>query len=143
MSTVSTGDDLNAWLALEHEAVWLYPVIGAPFDGLRARANQSFEAHRDTRDALLARLDRLGVEPVSTALSYRTHALKNVASARRAARDIESRISAACLQVAGRSDADTRTFAVKSSRRPPSPTWPGERVPKPSPVCPDRRPTSP
>ncbi|MCL8253410.1 ferritin-like domain-containing protein [Aeromicrobium fastidiosum] len=59
---------LQAWLALEHEAVWLYPVVGARLDALRDRATTSFEAHRDVRDDLVVRLRTRGVEPVSASL---------------------------------------------------------------------------
>lgn len=115
--TVSSVDDLNAWLALEHEAVWLYPVIGARFGDLRSRATRSFEAHRDTRDALLGRLQALGADPASTELSYRLGPLKSAKQARSAAQSIESRICAACLQLAGGSEAAVRTSAVKNLKK--------------------------
>lgn len=114
---MTTADALNAWLALEHEAVWLYPVIGARFPDLRSRATRSFEAHRDVRDALLSRLQRLGVDPVSTQLSYRLGQMKTDKLAGRTAQNIESRISAACLQLAGEAESRTRTYAIKHVKR--------------------------
>lgn len=114
---MTTAADLNAWLALEHEAVWLYPVIGARFPDLRTRATRSFEAHRDVRDALLSRLQRLGVDPVATELSYQLGPMKTEKQARSAAQRIESRISAACLQLAGEAESKTRSDAIKHLRK--------------------------
>ena len=42
-------DDLQTWLALEHEAVWLYGMIGARVDGLARPARTSYDAHRVVR----------------------------------------------------------------------------------------------
>ncbi|WP_456697326.1 DUF4439 domain-containing protein [Aeromicrobium sp. P5_D10] len=114
---MSAADALNGWLAVEHEAVWLYPVIGARFADLRPRATRSFEMHRDTRDALLGRLQLLGVDPVSTELSYETGPLTNENQARKAAQAVEARICAACLQLAGEATSDLRTSAVKNLKK--------------------------
>lgn len=105
---------LNAWLALEHEAVWLYPLVGARFDDLLPRARASFEAHRDTRDGLLRRLAALKVEPVSTLLTYGTSLPRTPARAERAAQDVESRIAAVCLRLAGESQDQLRAHAMKN-----------------------------
>lgn len=109
---MTPADALQAWLALEHEAVWFYPVVGARLDGLRGRATTSFEAHRDTRDDLLARLRDLDIEPVVAALAYEVGPITTAAEARTVAQRIESQISAACLSLVGLVDGDTRTFAV-------------------------------
>lgn len=114
---MTTVDALNAWLALEHEAVWLYPVIGAQFFDLRPRATRSFEAHRDVRDALLSRLQRLGVDPVATKLSYELGPMKTEKQARSTAQRVESHICAACLRLAGEAEAKTRTSAIKHLKR--------------------------
>lgn len=114
---MTTTEQINAWLALEHEAVWLFPLIGARFDALLPRARSSFEAHRDTRDGLLRRLADLGAEPVSTQLTYGTSLPRKAAQAVRAARDLESRIAAACLALAGESENNLRAHAVKGLRR--------------------------
>lgn len=110
---MTIAEDLNAWLALEHEAVWLYPIIGARFDGLLARATRSFEAHRDTRDALLGRLHKLGADPVSTQLSY-GDAPTSKTQATSAAQDLESRIAAGCLKLTGEAKGGTRKNAIKN-----------------------------
>lgn len=108
---------LQAVLALEHEAVWLYPVIGAKHDRLAEGARASYDAHRSARDGLLARLDRLGVEPVGTALAYDITGLRTPTAARRSARRLEQRIAAGCLTLVGVTEGDERTFAVAGLRR--------------------------
>lgn len=108
----------QAWLALEQEAVWLYPVIGARFDGLADRARESDLAHRGTRDRLLARLHALDVEPVAARLSYDLGTLRNAEQAQRAARRIERRIAAACLALAGdSSEDDVQAYAIRGLRQ--------------------------
>jgi hypothetical protein len=107
---------LQAWLALEHEAVWLYPVVGARLDGLRGRATTSFEAHRDVRDDLVVRLRGLGAEPVSAALGYAAAPLTSADEAGAAAQSLEARVSAAVLTLAGVAEADLREFAVGALR---------------------------
>lgn len=111
---MTAAAQLNAWLALEHEAVWLYPLVGARFDDLLPQARASFETHRDTRDGLLRRLAALNVEPVSTQLTYGTSLPRTPARAERAAQDVESRIAAACLQLAGDSQGRLRAHAMKN-----------------------------
>lgn len=110
-------DAVQGWLALEHEAVWLYPVIGARHDTLSRSARRSYDAHRNARDGLLARLNRAGAEPVAVALSYDVGSLKTAADARAVARRLERRIEAACLTLAGVSEADERASATASLRR--------------------------
>lgn len=102
----------QAWLALEHEAVWLYPVLGARFEAVRERATSSFTAHRDTRDDLLARLRAHGDEPVVAALTYDSGPLTSADEARAAARTLETAISAATLTLAGATEGAARTYAV-------------------------------
>ncbi|KAA1376510.1 DUF4439 domain-containing protein [Aeromicrobium fastidiosum] len=108
---------VQAWLALEHEAVWLYPVVGARVDGLRKRAGTSYRAHRDTRDALLAAVRSLGLEPVVAALGYAAGPLTTRAQASAAAQSLESRISAATLTLAGEAEGDLRALAITHLRR--------------------------
>ena len=115
---MTTTEALQAWLAVEHEAVWLYPVLGARFDDLRGRATASFEAHRDTRDAVLARLRDLDAEPVSAQLTYDSGAVTTIDDARAAAQTVEATIGAACLALAGVAEQDeTRTYAIRNLTR--------------------------
>jgi hypothetical protein len=108
---------LQAWLALEHQAVWLHPVLGARFDELRQRATVSFAAHRATRDAVIARLRALDAEPVRTRLAYDVGPLTTPDEARGAARTLEAEICAACLTLAGAVEDDTRAYAVTNLTR--------------------------
>lgn len=110
---MTIAQDLNAWLALEHEAVWLYPIIGARFEGLLPRATRSFESHRNTRDALLGRLQNLSTDPVSTQLSYGA-APTSKTQATSTAQNLEIRISAACLKLTGEARGSTRKNAIKN-----------------------------
>jgi hypothetical protein len=106
---------MQDWLALEHEAVWLYPVIGARFPQ-DERATTSFSDHRLTRDRLLARLHATGAAPATPHLAYgKPPASRKAAVA--AAKDMESRISAACLALTGVTEGAPRTFAVEELRR--------------------------
>jgi hypothetical protein len=107
---------LQAWLALEHEAVWLYPVVGARVDSLVQPARASFASHRDVRDDLVGRLQTLGVTPVAAVLGYDVGPLTTPAEARAAAQSLERRISAAVLTLAGVAEGDLRAFAVAALR---------------------------
>lgn len=54
---MSDADVLAELLAAEHAAVWAYGVLGAHLDEhRRVAALAAFDAHRRTRDSLLARL---------------------------------------------------------------------------------------
>lgn len=108
---------MQAWLGLEHEAIWFYPVVGSRFDALTKAAQRSYDAHRLIRDDLLARLDALGTDPVGTALTYEVGALDKAELARKAAQKIEERITAACLTLAGVTESKERAFATASLRR--------------------------
>ena len=114
---MTPAEALQAWLALEHEAVWLYPLVGARRDDLVDRATASFEAHRDTRDGLLSRVRALDVEPVVAELAYRVGPVTTSAEAEAAAQSLEARISSACLALAGAAEGDLREHAVRNLRR--------------------------
>lgn len=114
---MTSTEAMQDWLALEHEAVWLYPVIGARFAPVAGRARSSYAKHRDARDRLLFRLHQMDVEPVPPALSYDVGRLRTRARALAAAQQIERDITAACLTLAGDSTGDLRTYAVAALRR--------------------------
>jgi hypothetical protein len=114
---MTSTEAMQDWLALEHEAVWLYPVIGARFGAVSGLARRSYAAHRNVRDQLLTRLHQMDVDPVPTALSYDVGPLRAKARARVAARRIERDIAAACLTLAGDSTGDLRTYATSALRR--------------------------
>jgi hypothetical protein len=110
-------EDFQRWLALEHEAVWLYGVIGARVNGLSRAARTSYDAHREVRDRLLQWIDDRGGRPVGTALSYGDDVVDSRRAARAAAADVESRIAAACLTAFGPADTAGRRFAMAGLRR--------------------------
>ena len=114
---MTSTEDIQDWLALEHEAVWLYPVIGARFKDLADRARASYDEHRDVRDRLLLRLHEMRIEPVSTALSYDVGRLRTKSRARAAAQDVERGIAAACLTLIGDSTGELQAYATAGLRR--------------------------
>ena len=110
-------DDLQAWLALEHEAVWLYGMIGARVDGLGRPARTSYDAHRAVRDRLLSLVDSAEGDPVGQALTYGDERVDSAKGARAAASDVEERIAAACVTLFGHSGRNDRRFAMSGLRR--------------------------
>jgi hypothetical protein len=115
---MTAPEALQSWLELEHEAVWLYPVIGAQFTQLAERAHRSHDAHLRTRDHLLNRLQLLDIEPVPAKLSYAVGSPRTPEQAIRLARRLEQAVAAACLTFAGEtSDQDDQKYAVKLLRR--------------------------
>lgn len=74
MTTVPT---LQATLAAEHAAVWVYGVLGAQTSAseepdLHAVLTEAYTLHRSRRDELTRALRDLGQEPVAAAASYET-----------------------------------------------------------------------
>jgi hypothetical protein len=114
---VTRLDDLQSWLALEHEAVWLYGLIGARVDSVATSASTSYDAHRLVRDRLIARVDGVGGQPAGPELTYGDGRIDSRKDARAAASSVEERIAAACVTVFGRADADGRRFAMSGLRR--------------------------
>ncbi len=110
-------DDLQAWLALEHEAVWLYGMIGARVDDLSKPARTSYDAHRVVRDRLLTLVDQAGGEPVGSALTYGNQRVDSPNEARTGASNVEERIAAACVTLFGDASANRRRFAMSGLRR--------------------------
>jgi hypothetical protein len=105
------------WLALEHEAVWVYPIIGARFTGLAASARTSYAAHVRVRDVLLARLHSVDVTPVAAKIAYDVGALETPRQAQTVARRLEQTVAASCLTLAGVGTGAERTFATQGLRR--------------------------
>lgn len=103
---------LQQWLALEHEAVWLYGAIGGRFDDVRKKAAKRWEAHRELRDRLSAMLARAGETPASPALGY-GKPLASIAAARKAAAGVELRIATTCVRVMAEGH---REFAIETVR---------------------------
>lgn len=104
----------QTWLAIEHEAVWLYGLIGGRIDDLTDTARVAWNRHRDTRDWLTARIRDAGAEPDGPLLSYQEAAVNSVADARRAAQTIEAKVEIAALACIG--DAVHRPDVVAALR---------------------------
>lgn len=104
----------QAWLAVEHEAVWLYGLIGGRLDDLSDEAREAWNRHRDTRDWLTAEIRSAGEEPDGAHLSYPEAAVDSLADARRAAQTIEATVQIAALACI--SDAARRSDIVAALR---------------------------
>src|SRR5262245_55102319 len=87
----------QAWLAVEHEAVWLYSLIGGRLDDLSDAARAEWNRHRDTRDRLTALIRADGAEPERPHLSYPEASIHSVTDAQRAAQTIEAKVEIAAL----------------------------------------------
>lgn len=114
---MTSAEGIQDWLALEHEAVWLYPVIGARFKPLADRARESYDKHRRVRDRLLLRLHDMSITPVPTALAYDVGPLRTKANALAAAQEVERGIAASCLTLTGDSTGELRAYATAGLRR--------------------------
>lgn len=114
---MTVSETMQDWLALEHEAVWLYPVIGARFDDVADRARMSYGKHQGVRDRLLFRLHQMDLEPVPTRLSYDVGRLRTRKRALAAAQQLERDIAAVCLTLTGDSTGELRTYATAGVRR--------------------------
>ena len=93
----TSEESWQAWLAVEHKAVWLYGLIGGRVDDLTDAARAEWNRHRDTRDRLTAQIRATGAEPVGPHLTYREAAVNSAADARRAAQSIEAEVEIAAL----------------------------------------------
>jgi hypothetical protein len=104
---------LQRWLALEHEAIWLYGLIGGRFEALRDRAEEAWEDHRNVRDRLTEHVRATGATPVGPAMSY-GRPVTSERQARAAAQDVERRIAEACVPVVAK--RSLRRLAVPALR---------------------------
>lgn len=110
------SEHLRRWLALEHEAVWLYGLIGGRFDDLRGLAESAWQHHRAGRDHLSMTIRTAGATPVGPAMSY-ARPVTTEAEARAAARDVELRVAAAALAaLAASARRADRRFAISRTR---------------------------
>lgn len=104
------------WLALELEAVWLYPVIGARHEALRRAAAAAFDAHVERRDELVAVFSDASTEPPGPQVSYDVGPLTSPDEASEVARSVEARICAAIVRVVGLVEGDLRSAVVDALR---------------------------
>lgn len=104
----------QAWLAVEHEAVWLYGMIGGRVDDRNDAARAEWNRHRDTRDRLSALIRQAGAEPDGPQLSYQAAAVNTSTDAQRAAQTVEAKVEIAALACIG--DAAHRPEVVAALR---------------------------
>jgi hypothetical protein len=97
MSQPDRVELLQAWLALEHEAVWLYGVIGGRVDDVSDAAHRAWDRHRGVRDRLMGVIRSAGGDPAGPAMGYEPTQIDSEHSARLAAQSVENRISTACV----------------------------------------------
>lgn len=104
---------LTAWLALEREAAWFFPYVGARVSAVEDRARSAARAHAITRDRLLGLVaeDTTTVQP-----SYDVGPVETAANASTAARRLEQRIQAACLALVAASAGPERDLGVAGLR---------------------------
>jgi hypothetical protein len=98
MSPLDRVEVLQAWLALEHEAVWLYGVIGGRIEDVSGAAHRAWNRHRNTRDRLIALIHSLGANPAAPAMGYEPTHLDSEDQARAAAQSVENRVAGACVR---------------------------------------------
>ena len=104
----------QAWLAVEHEAVWLYGLIGGRLDDLSDEARAAWNRHRDTRDWVTDQIRSAGEEPDGPHLSYQEAAIDSIADARRSAQTIEATVQIAAVACIG--DTARRSDIVAALR---------------------------
>jgi hypothetical protein len=112
----SSVDALQEALKAEHAAVYGYGVVGARLLGrLRRSAESHWDAHRQQRDRLMARISQRGARPVAAAPAYRLPV--RVTSARTAAElaaALEDDVVTAYAGLAGAPEAALRTLAARA-----------------------------
>ncbi|HPU12559.1 MAG TPA: ferritin-like domain-containing protein [Aeromicrobium sp.] len=107
---------LQTWLALEHESIWIYQLIGARVSELTEPATTQAAAHRQRRNQLSKTITALGGKPVGTQLSYDVAAVKDKKSAQLLARGVEARIAAACVGLVAVTEDNRRALAIDGIR---------------------------
>ena len=105
-------------LAAEHAAVYVFGVLGAQtseveqstlFDSLLA----AYQQHRSARDALVARIRKLGVQPVAAAPAYELpNAVSTPTQVVRAALVTEHRVTQTYGTLVAQTVGDDRSWAV-------------------------------
>ena len=103
-------------LAIEHEAVYAYGVVGGvlePGSAEASRALDGYEAHRARRDRLEDVVQDLGGSPAPAEPGYALPApVTDIASAARLARRVEDRCAVAYAQLVGSTTGVVRAGAV-------------------------------
>lgn len=109
---------LQATLAAEHAAVYVYEVLGGRVSaltdpGTAERLRSAYEAHRARRDHLRAAVADLGEEPVAAAAAYRVDAWTREADELlEVARRTEDRAAGVYAELAARTTGGHRRWAI-------------------------------
>jgi len=103
-------------LALEHEAVWTYGLVGARFPSLAEAARTALAAHRSARDRVARRVTALGGRPVGTRAAYDVPDPADETAGRSLAQDLEARIAAVCVGTVAVTQDRVRDRAVQDLR---------------------------
>jgi Domain of unknown function (DUF4439) len=105
---------LQAALAAEDAAIFGYGVAGAHLSGSsRSAAERDWTGHNEARDALAAMISELGAVPVAAQAFYQLpFAVRDQASARTLAANLEDGVTRAYLGVVAVSDRRLRTFGA-------------------------------
>ncbi|WP_310962900.1 ferritin-like domain-containing protein [Nocardioides terrisoli] len=111
---------LQATLAGEHAAVYLYGVMGGQVSrsqqpGLADLVAHSYDTHRTRRDRLTVLVSNAGGVPVASAAAYRLpNDLATPADVRTAARQVEARCVVLYGQLVANSTGATRAWAISA-----------------------------
>ena len=115
---MTTTDALQDALAAEHAAVYVFGVLGAQtsefeqstlFDSLLA----AYQQHRSARDSLVARIRKLGVQPVAAAPAYELpNGVSTPAQVVRAALVTERRATQTYGTLVAQTVGDDRAWAI-------------------------------
>jgi hypothetical protein len=107
---------LQAALAAEHAAVYGYGVAGAHLSGARQKAaEQDWQLHEASRDALAAMITALGAQPVAAAAAYRLpFPVNSGRAAVSLAAFLEDRVATAYLGVVALSETRLRLFGARA-----------------------------
>ncbi len=111
---------LQATLAAEHAAVFVYGVLGGRVSSVddpltAARLRAAYEAHRARRDQLRSVIADLGKEPVAAAAGYRVDAhTRAAADLLRVARRTEDRCAGFYAQLVASSVGGHRRWAIEA-----------------------------
>ncbi len=104
---------LLAWLSLEREAVWFYPLAGARVPALAERARRAATAHRAVRDRLVGLVSD---DTTRAEAAYDVGRIDDRGDAERIAVSLERRIQQASLAAVRTSTPESRPFALAGLR---------------------------
>lgn len=118
MSVVGPVAALQATLAGEHAAVYVFGVLGGQVSdrtqpALAAAISASYLAHRRRRDRLVDLIGRRGATPVASAATYALpNALSGPADLRRAGAQVETRCVALYARLVASASGADRAWAI-------------------------------